>query len=107
MSDPSLLPNRLGIPLYHIKKQTNTKIMTINKYIIINGSPVLFAPDFIHKDMAGTNENVESAGFFLIRRDEATEQLTVICIGESTSLSIRSRPEIDQQLISNYLGLNN
>lgn len=107
MSDRSLLQKRLGIPLYHIKKQTNTKIMTINKYIIINGSPILFAPDFIHKDIVGANGNVESAGFFLLRKDEATAQLKVICIGESTSLSISSRPEIDQKLISNYLGLNN
>jgi len=106
MSDPSLFKKWLDIPLYHIKKQTNTKIMAINKYIIINGSPVLFAPDFIHSDIAGTKGNVESAGFFLIRKDEVTEMLRVICIGESTSLSISSRPEIDQKLISNYLGLN-
>lgn len=79
--------------------------MTINKYIIINGSPVLFAPDFIHADMVCANGNVESAGFFLIRKDEVSESLKVICIGESTSLSISSRPEIDQKLIASYLGL--
>lgn len=80
--------------------------MAINKYIIINGTPVLFATDFIHSDMVCANGNVESAGFFLIRKDKATEKFKVICIGESTSLSVSSRPEIDQKLISNYLGLN-
>lgn len=80
--------------------------MAINKYIIINGSPVLFTPDFIHSDMAGGNKNIESAGFFLIRKDAETNRLKVICLGESTSLDISSRPEVDQQLISNYLGLN-
>ena len=80
--------------------------MAINKYIIINGSPVLFTPDLIHADMAGANKNVESAGFFLITKDTETDRLKVICLGESTSLDICSRPEVDQQLISNYLGLN-
>lgn len=81
--------------------------MAINKYIIINGSPVLFSPDFMHADIVCTNGNVESAGFFLIRKDESTENMKVICIGESTSLSISSRPEIDQKLIAKYLGLKN
>ena len=80
--------------------------MTINKYIIINGSPVLFSPDFIHSDMARSKGKVESAGFFFILKDETTKQHEVICIGESDSLSICSRPEIDQKVISKYLGLD-
>jgi hypothetical protein len=80
--------------------------MKINKYIIINGSPVLFSQNIIHADMVSEQDNVDSAGFFLIRKDKGSQQLKVVCMGESTSLSVASRPEMDQQLILNYLGLN-
>lgn len=80
--------------------------MKIKKYIIINGSPVLFPMEFIHADMVCSGAEVESAGFFVILNDTKRQQLKVKCMGESTSLSIKSRPEIDEILISKYLGLD-
>ena len=80
-------------------------MLTLKKYIVINGSPVLFPCDLVHADVAGNHtEQVESAGFFLLL--VTPEGARVICSGESDSLSVSSRPEIDQQLISIYLGLH-
>lgn len=79
-------------------------MMNLKKYIVIDGSPVLFPIDLIHADVAGNNYNrVQSAGFFLIWKSPEGPQ--VICSGESDSLCVPSRPEIDQQLITKYLGL--
>lgn len=80
-------------------------MMNLKKYIVIDGSPILFPTDLIHADVAGKNHTrVQSAGFFLIW--DSPKGLQVICSGESDSLAITSRPEIDQQLITKYLGLN-
>lgn len=80
-------------------------MIQLNKYIVIEGKPVLFPCELIHADIAGHNKaKVESAGFFLLRK--AAGGTTVICSGESDSLSIASRPEIDQRLIAKYLGFN-
>lgn len=80
--------------------------MAINKYIIINGKPVLFSPDIIHADMVCEKVKVDSAGFFLIWKNKGNQEIKVVCMGESTSLSVSSRPEMDQKLILDYLGLN-
>ena len=80
--------------------------MRINKYIIINGKPILFSHDIIHANMLSEQAKVDSAGFFLIRKDRKSQQVKVVCTGESTSLSVSSRPEMDEQIILDYLGLN-
>lgn len=79
--------------------------MELKKYLVIDGNPVLFPCELIHADVAGANtQKVDSAGFFLIWKSHSGTR--IICSGESDSLSIASRPEIDQQLISKYLCLN-
>lgn len=80
--------------------------MVIRKYLIVKGSPILFSLDFLHADMVSAAGEVESAGFFLLRKNKADKSLSVICIGESSSLSVPSRPDLDKQLIETYLGLN-
>lgn len=78
--------------------------MKIKKYIIIDGNPVLFPVEFNHASMAN-GTRVESAGFFMILQDKEG-QLRVKCLGESTSLGLKSHPERDEMLITKYLGLN-
>ncbi|MGJ1265549.1 helix-turn-helix transcriptional regulator [Sphingobacterium spiritivorum] len=78
--------------------------MKIKKYIIIGGNPVLFPLEFTHADMAYKGAQVESAGFFMILQNKEGEW-KVKCLGESTSLGIKSHPERDEMLISTYLGL--
>lgn len=79
--------------------------MSLRKYIIVKGSPILFPSDLIHAEVAGKDNEVESAGFFVIVKDKKGKR--VVCIGESSSLSIASKPERDQQLIARYLGIDN
>lgn len=80
-------------------------MMKFKKYIVIDGNPILFPNTLIHSDVAGSNHHrVESAGFFQIWN--SPKGPIVICSGESDSLSVSSRPEIDQVLISKCLGLN-
>ncbi|QQT24256.1 helix-turn-helix transcriptional regulator [Sphingobacterium spiritivorum] len=80
--------------------------MKIKKYIIIEGSPVLFPLEFMHSDMVHNGAKIESAGFFIIVQDSKAQQLKVKCMGESTSLSIKSHPEKDEIIIAQYLGLD-
>ncbi|MBB6500988.1 hypothetical protein [Pedobacter cryoconitis] len=77
----------------------------IGKYVIINGSPVLFPDDILHADMVNCSQEVESAGFFAIFLDQEKKIQRLTCMGESTSLLVSSRPEIDQKIISSFLGL--
>ncbi|EFK59246.1 helix-turn-helix transcriptional regulator [Sphingobacterium spiritivorum] len=79
--------------------------MKIKKYIIIDGNPVLFPVEFQHASMANNGTRVESAGFFMILQDKEG-QLRVKCLGESTSLRLKSHPERDEMLITKYLGLD-
>lgn len=81
-------------------------MMKIKKYIVINGNPILFPIELIHADLAYQGAKVESAGFFTILKDSKSQQLKVKCMGESTSLSIKSRPKLDEVLITKYLGLD-
>lgn len=78
--------------------------MSLRKYIVVKGSPILFPSDLIHAEVAGIHQEVESAGFFVILKDKKGKR--VVCIGESSSLSIASKPEIDQKLIAQYLGID-
>jgi|GEM_PF-2976221 len=80
--------------------------MKIKKYIIINGNPILFPIEFIHADVAYEGAKIESAGFFTLLKDHKNQEIKVKCMGESTSLSVKSRPGIDEALITNYLGLD-
>ncbi|MGJ1445545.1 hypothetical protein ACR79S_02250 [Sphingobacterium spiritivorum] len=79
--------------------------MEIKKYIIVGSSPVLFPVEFTHAEMASRGAKIESAGFFIIFEDR-DKQLKVRCMGESTSLKIKSHPQRDEILIAAYLGLD-
>ncbi|WGQ11647.1 hypothetical protein QG516_08275 [Pedobacter gandavensis] len=76
---------------------------SLRKYIVVKGNPILFPSDLVHAEVAGQDNLVDSAGFFVIVKDKKGKR--VVCIGESTSLSIASKPERDQKLIARYLGI--
>ncbi|WP_316748772.1 hypothetical protein [Pedobacter gandavensis] len=77
----------------------------INKYVIVKGHPVLFSNELIHAEVVRNIEGLDGAGFFIIRKDHQVSKLNVVCLGESTSLCIKSRPEIDQVIIADFLNL--
>lgn len=74
------------------------------KYIIINGKPIVFDSDLLHADIVSENTRIDSAGFVTFW--ENIGGVKIICSGESTSLSISSRPGVDEILIAKYLNLN-
>jgi hypothetical protein len=75
------------------------------KYIIINGRPILFPHEIVHSDILGGDVKVDSAGFFTVL--DQKEKPTILCFGDSRSLGARSRPEIDRMIILKFLQLKN
>jgi len=72
------------------------------KYVIIDSTPILFSNDLIHASVADAYlGKVKSAGFFLVAKNNLN--MEVICFGESTSLKIKSRPQIDAAIILRFL----
>ena len=70
--------------------------MNKTKYVIVNGSAIVFSAAIQHKDMVGHNEKCEGAGFvwFGLRKDETGEpEIYANCYGDSFSLGISSREE--------------
>jgi len=77
--------------------------MINGKYIVIkteyNEMPVLFPFIVKHNSLVASNRIV-SAGFWKL------EDGKFICYGESNSLQLKSRPEIDNELMNTYFNLN-
>lgn len=80
------------------------------KYIIFedevgNEYPVIFGDTINHKDMAKKIElKVISAG--AMRFDDClSEDFKIYCYGESQTLGIRGRGEIDTQIIKRFMSM--
>ena len=82
--------------------------MTTSKYICIDYPNkgeviIIFSDMLVHRDMARSNAHsgcqILSAGFVM---ENMTGRL--VCYGESESLEIKSRPEIDTALVNKMLG---
>ena len=74
---------------------------TVLKYIInVNNLPVLFSRDILHNTIA---QEVLSAGFLVIRYDANSTRFVVKCFGESTTLHIKSNPNVVNELIEDFL----
>jgi hypothetical protein len=84
--------------------------MIQTKYVIVDGSAIVFSGAIQHKDMVGYNEKCEGAGFvsFVAEVDVngEVERLVAKTYGKSISLGIESRPEdserINRQILNNY-----
>lgn len=66
------------------------------KYVIIDGSAIIFSAAIQHKDMVGYNEIAQGAGFvsFGLKVDSYGDTIiTANAYGESVSLGIKSRVE--------------
>lgn len=77
---------------------TTTIIM---KYIITEKGPFVFSSNILHAE-AATKEKVIAAGFVAIKEDEVGKK--AICYGESCSLNIKSRLNVDSLIINKHLG---
>ena len=83
--------------------------MNKTKYVIVEGSAIVFSTAIQHKDMVGRNQKCESAGFVNFNCEVDKDGYTIMvakCYGMSISLDIKSREEEDSVLINRQI-LNN
>jgi hypothetical protein len=83
--------------------------MNKTKYVIVEGSAIVFSAAIQHKDMVGRNQKCESAGFVNFNCEVNKDGYTIMvakCYGMSISLDIKSREEEDSVLINRQI-LNN
>jgi hypothetical protein len=76
------------------------------KYIIVNGSAIVFSAAIQHKDMVGFNEKCEGAGFvyFTMTTDSFGDEIIAAkCYGGSVSLGILSRGETDSAIVTRQI----
>ena len=76
------------------------------KYIIVNGSAIVFSSAIQHSDMARGLGTVAGAGFvtFGSKQDEYGETIiTAHCYGESISLEIKSRGDVDSKIVTRQI----
>ncbi len=72
------------------------------KYVVINGSVIVFSAAIKHSDMVGYGQEASSAGFVSFRVFKDVDDFDVVephCYGESVSLGVKSNPEMDQRKI--------
>jgi hypothetical protein len=66
------------------------------KYVIVDGSAIVFSAAIQHKDMVGFNQKAEGAGFvtFDVSKDSFGDTIIVAeAYGRSESLGVESREE--------------
>lgn len=76
------------------------------KYVIVDGSAIVFSGAIAHKDMVGYNQKCEGAGFVEFYATKNKWEEAVIkakCFGESISLGIPSRGEEDEFYINSQI----
>ena len=76
------------------------------KYVIIDGSAIVFSAAIQHKDMVGYNDKCQGAGFVTFRHSTnkyGEDIVTAHCYGKSVSLGIESNPERDSLLITHQI----
>ena len=73
----------------------------IIKYIISeDGIPILFSCDIRHADVL--QSGCLSAGFLVFRYDATKAIFLVRCFGESSSLKVKSKLEVDEKIIEDF-----
>lgn len=76
------------------------------KYVIVNGSAIVFSAAIAHSDMVSHHQKAEGAGFvnFYPSKNEWGEDIiTANCYGESFSLGVVSRGEEDSVIVTQQI----
>ena len=76
------------------------------KYVIVDGSAIVFSAAIMHSEMVKNHQKVEGAGFvrFYPSKNEWGEDIiTAKCYGESFSLGVVSRGEEDSFLVTSQI----
>lgn len=76
------------------------------KYVIVDGSAIVFSAAIQHKDMVGYNEKAQGAGFvtFEAQKDSFGDTIIVAkAYGRSESLGVESRGDEDSRIITRQI----
>ena len=76
------------------------------KYVIVDGSAIVFSAAIAHSEMVRHHQKAEGAGFvkFYPRQNKWGEDVVIAtCYGESISLGVKSRGEEDSFLITSQI----
>lgn len=76
------------------------------KYVIVNGSAIVFSAAITHNEMVKYNQKADGAGFvrFYPEKNSYGEDVIVAnCYGESFSLGVKSREEEDSILVTSQI----
>jgi len=72
------------------------------KYVIVNGSAIVFSAAIKHSEITD-KENCEAAGFVTFYSTDPDGVVKASAYGESFSLNIRSRGQVDSDIINRQI----
>lgn len=72
------------------------------KYVIVNGSAIVFSAAIKHSEIA-SKEDVQGAGFVTFYSTDPDGEVKASAHGESFSLGVKSRGQIDSDIISRQI----
>ena len=76
------------------------------KYVIIDGSAIVFTAAIMHSDMVKHHQKAEGAGFvrfYPSKNEWGEDKIIAKCYGESISLGVKSREEEDSRIVTNQI----
>lgn len=76
------------------------------KYVIVDGSAIVFSAAIAHSDMVRHHQKAEGAGFvrFYPSKNSWGEDVIIAkCYGESISLGVKSREEEDSIIVTQQI----
>jgi hypothetical protein len=76
------------------------------KYVIVDGSAIVFSAVITHSEMVKYNKKAEGAGFvrFYPSKNEWGEDVIIAkCYGESISLGVESRGQEDSLIVTSQI----
>jgi hypothetical protein len=76
------------------------------KYVIVDGSAIVFSAAIAHSDMVRHNQKAEGAGFvrFYPSKNSWGEDIIIAkCYGSSFSLGVHSREEEDSTIVTQQI----
>jgi hypothetical protein len=76
------------------------------KYVIIDGSAIVFTAAIMHSDMVKHHQKAEGAGFvrfYPSKNEWGEDEIIAKCYGESISLGVKSREEEDSRIVTNQI----
>lgn len=76
------------------------------KYVIVDGSAIVFSAAIMHSEMVRHNQKAEGAGFvrfYPSKNEWGEDTITAKCYGSSFSLGVHSREEEDSTIVTQQI----